>query len=662
LSDLNTLTVTINTYPRINFKMASERFFSNLALVALLTLSYFAAGKFGLMLAFVNPSATAVWPPTGIALAAFLLLGNQIWPGILLGAFLVNVTTSSSVPASIGIAVGNTLEGLVGAHLVNRFAHGRQVLNRVHGIFKFLVLAGLLSTTVSATFGVTSLVLNRLAAWADYAPIWLTWWLGDAGGALIVAPVLLLWAMNPRLCWSRDRVLEAVLLLLSSILLGLTVFGGLPPLGTKNYALEFTILPVVVWAALRFGQREAATVTLILSGIAIWGTLHGFGPFARVSPNEALLLLQALMGIMTIMGLGLAAVVAERQQIETAVWETSEKLRHGLNELERRNREMAVLNEMGDRFQSCLTVEEAYTVVTQSVPQLFPNETGALYVMSTSRNLVEATVVWGDHLSAQHMFVPNDCWALRRGRMHLAATSSASLLCTHLTGPAPPASLCLPMIAQGEILGVLHLQSMVPEPLAEAKQQLSQTVANRVALALVNLRLRESLRQQSIRDPLTGLFNRRYLEESLERELRRAIRNHSQVGVILLDLDYFKHFNDTFGHATGDLLLRELGGFLKRCIRGSDIACRYGGEEFLLLLPDTSLETTWQRAEQVREGVKQLQVFYQGGPLGPITLSLGVAAFPQHGPTSEALLQVADSALYRAKRHGRDQVAIAETR
>jgi diguanylate cyclase (GGDEF)-like protein len=641
--------------------MISKLFSSKLALAALLIPIYFAAGKLGLMLAFLNPSATAVWPPTGIALAAFILLGNQVWPGILLGAFFVNVTTSGSVPASVAIAVGNTLEGLIGAQLVNRFAHGRQVFNRAEDIFKFAVLAGLLSTMVSATFGATSLAVTGLAGWADYAPIWLTWWLGDVGGALVITPVLVLWALNPRLHWNNDDVLEAMLLMLCLIFLSLVVFDGLSPLGVKNYALEFTTIPVIVWAALRFGQREAATVTLLLSGFATVGTLRGYGPFARVSPNEAFLLLQAYMGTMTITGLGIATVVAERREVDATVRKVNERLRHGLDELERHNRKMAVLNEMGELLESCVTVEEAYAVIKESVPQLFPDDAGALYMMSASGNLVEAAAMWGEPPPAQGVFEPNSCWALRRGRMHLVATSVTNLICSHLTEPRPLASMCLPMIAQGEILGMLHLQTRAPENFDQANQQLSRTAADNIAMALANLKLRESLRQQSIRDPLTGLFNRRYLEESLERELRRASRYQSPVGVIMIDIDHFKRFNDSFGHSTGDLLLRELGAFLKRSIRGGDIACRYGGEEFVLLLLDASLETSQQRAEEVRAAVKQLQVPYEGRVLRSVTFSLGVASFPQHGSTGEALLQVADHALYRAKHAGRDQVVIAES-
>jgi signal transduction histidine kinase/integral membrane sensor domain MASE1 len=302
-----------------------KRLVSQLALVVSLTLIYFAAGTLGLRLAFVNASATAVWPPTGIALAAFVVLGYRIWPAILLGAFLVNVTTSGVVATSVVIAIGNTLEGVVGGYLVNRFAHGRQVFERARDIFIYVLLACIVSTTVSATIGVTSLTLSGLATWANYGPIWLTWWLGDAVGALMVAPVLMLWALKPRVRWNRRHVVEAILLCLCALLVALIVFGRLFRLGIQDYPLEFLLLPIIVWAAFRFGQRGAATLALGLSGIAIWGTLAGFGPFARGSAHEALLLLQAFMGTIALTGLGLATVVAERQQAKEAAEQAAER-------------------------------------------------------------------------------------------------------------------------------------------------------------------------------------------------------------------------------------------------------------------------------------------------------------------------------------------------
>lgn len=284
-----------------------------------LTAVYFVAGKLALQLAIVNASASPVWPPTGIALAAFLVLGYHVWPSILLGAFLVNLTTAGGVATSVGIAVGNTLEGVVAAWLVSRFAGGRRAFDRAYDIFKFVFFAALLSTAVSATCGVTSLSLGGFADWAEYGSIWLTWWLGDAVGALIVAPVLLLWSANPRPQWNPAQVVEIAILLAGLVLVGLLVFGGRFSTEVRNYPLEFLFTPILIWAAFRFGPRETATGVAGLSGIAIWGTLHGFGPFVAESQNTSLLMLQSFMGVTSVMTLALAAEVSERTRAEERV-------------------------------------------------------------------------------------------------------------------------------------------------------------------------------------------------------------------------------------------------------------------------------------------------------------------------------------------------------
>jgi response regulator RpfG family c-di-GMP phosphodiesterase len=267
---------------------------------------YFFAAKLGLQLAFYHPSATAVWPPTGITLASLLLIGYRAWPGIFLGAFLANLTTAGTVWTSLGIATGNTLEGLVGAYFVNRFANGRNAFARSQDIFKLAVFSAVLSTMVSATIGPTSLALGGFARWADYWPIWLTWWLGDATGALIVAPLILLWSTYPRLRWDGHARRERALFLLALLAVCWVVFGGAFP-------LAYLTVPFLVWAAFRFDQRETATVIALLSGIAVWGTVKGIGPFVGATPNESLLLLQAFMGVMVLAVLPLASVVAERE-------------------------------------------------------------------------------------------------------------------------------------------------------------------------------------------------------------------------------------------------------------------------------------------------------------------------------------------------------------
>jgi diguanylate cyclase (GGDEF)-like protein len=293
----------------------------HVALLVGLAAIYFVAGKLGLRLAFFNPSATPVWPPTGIALAAFLLLGARVWPAIYLGAFFVNLTTQGTVATSLGIAAGNMLEGLVGAYLVTRFAGGLSAFGRARDVFKFAVLAAGLSTAVSATLGVTSLGLAGFAPWADFGSTWLTWWLGDLGGDLVVAPALLLWISNPRISWRSAHALEALALFGSLGVAGQVVFGGMVPTVIKFYPLEFLCIPLLLWAAFRFGPREVATAILLLSAIAIWGTLRGLGPFAWETQNESLLLLQPFMGVASVMTLVLAALIQERGQV-------LEQLRH----------------------------------------------------------------------------------------------------------------------------------------------------------------------------------------------------------------------------------------------------------------------------------------------------------------------------------------------
>jgi PAS domain S-box-containing protein len=291
--------------------------------LAALTLVYFIAGKVGLSLAFVHASATAVWPPTGIALAALLLYGYHLWPAIFIGAFLVNVTTAGSVSSSLGIAAGNTFEALLGVWLVRRWANGRAVFERAASIFAFAALAGFVGTAVSATFGVTSLALGGHASWGRFGEIWLTWWLGDMAGALVVTPVLFLWATDRGRRLTRVGAFELGLVLASVLLAGGIVFEGLSPARFGGYPLEFLCIPPLVFAAFRFGQREAATCVALLAGLAIVGTLAGHGPFARDSQNESLLLLQAFMMVLTIVTLPLAAVVREHARSEAALARTA---------------------------------------------------------------------------------------------------------------------------------------------------------------------------------------------------------------------------------------------------------------------------------------------------------------------------------------------------
>ena len=291
-----------------------------------LATAYFVAGKFGLSLALVNTSTTAVWPPTGIALAALLLLGLRVWPGIAIGAFLVNMTTTADLASSVGIALGNTLEAIIGAHLVNTFANGSRAFERPQNVLKFALLAAVLGTIVSATIGTISLALAGLAATGSLGAIWFTWWLGDASGAIVIAPVLLTWIPSD-IREQSSRLIERVALLAAVILTGLLLFGGGEPLSVSRDPVAFLSFPVLIWAAYRFGPRETTMVLLIVAIIADWGTLHGFGPFARSDQNESLLLLQAFMGVAAVTSEMLAAAVLDRQRAEATVRTAEQRLR-----------------------------------------------------------------------------------------------------------------------------------------------------------------------------------------------------------------------------------------------------------------------------------------------------------------------------------------------
>ncbi len=353
--------------------------------------------------------------------------------------------------------------------------------------------------------------------------------------------------------------------------------------------------------------------------------------------------------------------ITDRKLAEKTLKKVNQELQERVAELKQINAEMLLLNGISDYLQSCLTVAEACaTIATLSQP-LFPESCGAIFMMTNGREILEFVTSWGNSLYSEIIFHPKDCWALRRGRMHGIGCDKHDLFCNHIDKQNPPVeSLCLPMIAQGETIGLLYLCASKPDRLTENRQQLARRVAEQLGLAIANITLREKLLNQSIRDSLTGLFNRRYLEEFLTKEIARADRNQYAVGIIMIDLDHFRQFNNTLGHDAGDLVLKEIGKLLNNMIRTSDVACRYGGEEMTLILPEASLEGTYQKAEEVRNAIEHLQLNYKGKMMKSITASLGVACYPDRGMTGCAVIQAADAALYRAKAAGRNQVIIAD--
>jgi len=466
------------------------RWLPYLGQASLLAAIYFAAAKASLVLAIPPGYATAVWPPSGIALAALLLLGNRVWPGLWLGAALVNLTVASSPVAAIAIGTGNTLEALAGAALVRRHvADAPPYFDRVRNVVKF-VAAAALCATVAATIGVTSLALEGALSWPDFTANWGTWWHGDAAGIIIITPLILNWKLRHDIVWSPAKILEAAGFAFSLLLTALLVFSN----GTRHFSslpLTFLILPLIIWAAFRFTRREVTTAGAAVCFIAVWYTVEGQGPFAQETLNLSLLLLLAFISTIVATGLMLSAAVNERKR-------AMENLEHALRHL----------------------------------------------------------------------------------------------------------------------------------------------------------------REQASTDPLTGLSNRRHLWEFLLREWVRSRRNESALAVIMMDLDHFKRINDRFGHEAGDVVLKEIAALLKSQIRGSDIASRFGGEEFALVLPDATLEAVQRRAEGIRVAIHRLALEYRGQPLGKITASFGVALAPDHAGDPESLLRASDQALYNAKAAGRDRVVV----
>ncbi|HEY3177240.1 MAG TPA: PAS domain S-box protein [Candidatus Polarisedimenticolia bacterium] len=1040
--------------------------------ILLLAAVYFLAGKLGLSLAFFHSSVSPVWPPTGLAIAALLILSLRYWPGVSLGAFAVNLAATGDLASSLGIAAGNTIEAVLGAYLANRFAGGKDAFEKGGAVFRFFGLCGCVAPIAGATIGVLSIEGAKLAAWGEFGRLWITWWLGDAVGAIILAPFLLLWYRRRK--WDSEKNVEAGLLVLTTLLTAWTVFGFFPA-GSSDYPLTFLYLLPILWAAFRFDPRVTSSVVLVQCALAVCGTVNGYGPFVRLSQNESLILLQAFLGISSVVGLALVTTVQERLllleevegshlilerkvqerteeltlsnvalrreiqerhraeeelrkgeeryravtetaneaiitadsggrirsfnpaaeeifgyageevmgqsltllmperfhgphrerfdrfirtgvgpligntleltgrrkdgsefpvELSLATWraegeifltgvlrditrrrlaeqklrESEARYRHLLNaapdamvivnqqggivlvnaqtetlfgylrdellgmkvellvpghrqgffanprsramgeglellglrkdgtefpidislspleteggllvtaairditrrkraeesmqrlasivestevavvgldlqgtitswnpgaeklyrcseeevlgkpiaitippnrkeefeeilqklrmgesaqtetqrlckdgslvdvqvthspirdaagklvgfscvlrditlskraeqerqtneilkmqveELAHSTQELSTLNEMGEMLRAAENLDEACPILPRFLRELFPSDSGALYIIRSSRNLLESAARWGESPPTEEFLHPNDCWSLRRGEVHRVESADEGIVCKHVKLPLNGSSLCVPIIARGETVGMVHLVGEdKPQPSSDKEQTLHRTeyrerlaraAGQQIGLALLNVRLQETLRTQATSDPLTGLFNRRYLEEAFPREVHRASRRNGKLGLLMIDLDHFKQFNDRFGHAAGDAVLRDLALFLRRHSRAEEILCRYGGEEFVLLLVDCSLKDAMNRAEQIRADVKKQSWSFEGRSVGTVSLSIGIAFIPDHAKSMDDLLRAADSALYRAKKEGRDRIVV----
>ncbi|HBD9351229.1 TPA: diguanylate cyclase [Legionella pneumophila] len=350
--------------------------------------------------------------------------------------------------------------------------------------------------------------------------------------------------------------------------------------------------------------------------------------------------------------------ITKRVQEHTELQESYEKLANGMKELQEKNEQITLLVEMSDIMLACGSQEELSDVMAKYSQRLLQFSSGYLFIMHPSKNYLEKAASWGNPQPHDLTFTPEQCWAIRLGRIHYAGSSRIELMCSHTMFAEQPelSLLCAPLMAQNDIYGLLYLE--VGLEFDENQQLLITAFAELTALALANVRLRENLRYQSIRDPLTGLYNRRYLEDFLFKQLHQAERTKASFAILMLDLDHFKKINDTFGHDAGDLVLKELGQILNSDIRLGDIAARYGGEEFVLLLYDIDAQAAKMKAENLRSAISNLQVKYGAQPVGQITASIGISVYPDDAKSPAEVIEAADKALYQAKNKGRNKVIL----
>lgn len=354
--------------------------------------------------------------------------------------------------------------------------------------------------------------------------------------------------------------------------------------------------------------------------------------------------------------------INDRKLGEVRLRSANEELAASLEVVQSHARTFEVLSEMAEVLQSCAVATEAYDVLVRAARQVFPGAPGSLLIRNEPKSMLEVAADWSGTHSDGEVFPPSSCWALRRGRVHWALSAGSAPTCQHVAKGAHRASVCSPMIAHGELMGILTFSA--PDGEGEgwwtpARQRNVMALTERAALALANLRLRETLKEQSLRDQLTGLYNRRFMVESLDRELTRMRRRNRPLGVLILDVDHFKALNDRHGHIMGDAVLRDLGEFLGTSMRKDDVVCRYGGEEFVILMPEADREAVLVRAERLRIEIAEREHRSGGKLIEAVTVSVGAAFAPEHGLDSAALLNAADQALYVAKRQGRNRVMCA---
>ncbi|MEL4895893.1 diguanylate cyclase [Crocosphaera sp. Alani8] len=357
--------------------------------------------------------------------------------------------------------------------------------------------------------------------------------------------------------------------------------------------------------------------------------------------------------------LGIVEDIQERKETEIELKNANQQLKQIVEQLAKQNRERTLLSRVSQFLQSCNSVEEAYTILADLIQPLFSDCSLGIYQLNEQQTFATLVSWSGDYLNSKKEFRFSECWALRQGKPHYNTISNSQLFCPHIeTNLMTKATLCYPMVAQGKTLGIIYISATDENKLTPEAEILAEMISDYVTLSLANLKLRQDLKEQSIRDSLTGLYNRRHLYEFLKKEITKSQRYETDIGIILMDIDHFKRINDNYSHGLGDVVLKDIGEFLNNNTRESDIACRYGGEEFILILPHANLENTYERAEALRKQIKRLHFRFQKHYLESVTVSIGVSNFPQHGLTGEESVHCADIALHVAKERGRNCTVI----
>ena len=567
---------------------------------------YVLSAELGLQLAVVHNHVSAVWPPSGIALAALLIFGTRLWPAITVGAFIVNVMANLPVAVSIGIAMGNTLAALAGALLVLKLVRNENPLDTLRGLL-ILFGGGLLAAMISATVDAITLLDAGLAARSAFATTWFTMWLGDSGGILVFTPLLLAWKQPPRMNWSVLRVLEAVLLLICTLLVAQLAFGRNSGLATNHSPLAFLSLTPLVWAAMRFGKHGATACLTLVAASAVWGTIGGSGPFMHADMNESLLLLHAFMGVASISTLLLTASLNER--------------RHTQKLLDQNHKDKA--NSLGEILEHSLN--EIYMFDTLSLRFVNVNQGARDNLGYTMEELQQLTPV---DIKPDHTY-----------------ESFCKIIEPLLNGTV-----------QRLQFETVHCRKDGSRYPVEVNLQLSKPGAKQVFVAIIlditeRHTTQEKLDHMAHHDALTNLPNRLLFGDRLKHALRHQQRTRRQLALMFLDLDGFKKINDSLGHPAGDDLLKQVAKRLLLSARQDDTVARLGGDEFTIILEDLDKQDNVQEiADRILDSlsnpfdVAEREVF--------LSASIGISMYPQDGNDVTALMKHADVAMFKAKKDG----------